>query len=32
MAKRKKQKPVEEQAVDAMWDVMNVMIWGRPTK
>lgn len=29
---RKKQKPVEEQAIDAMNEVMNVMFWGRPTK
>jgi len=32
MAKRKKQKPVEEEAIDVMYEVMNVMFWGRPTK
>lgn len=29
---KKKQKPVEDQAIDAMYEVMNVMFWGRPKK
>jgi len=27
---KKKRKPIEEEAIDAMYDVMNVMFWGRP--
>jgi len=26
---KKKQKPVEVEAIDAMWEVMNVMFWGK---